>query len=112
MILSFDEYQQRTALTAIYPGQGSIEGLLYTGLGLGEAGEIQGKIKKIMRDDNNHVTDDKRIAIAKELGDLLWYVSQTSTELGLSLEQIAIDNLAKLVSRQERGVLQGNGDDR
>lgn len=111
-MVDFVEYQARTADTAIYPGQGQIMGLAYVGLGLGESGEVQGKIKKIMRDDNGVVTDEKRAAIAKELGDQLWYLSQTATELGLSLEQIAADNLAKLASRQERGVLSGDGDER
>lgn len=112
MSLSFQEYQCQTASTAIYPGQGELTGLLYVGLGLGEAGEIQGKMKKILRDDNGVITDEKRAALAKELGDLLWYVSQASTELGVSLETIASDNLAKLARRKERGTLQGSGDER
>lgn len=112
MNLSFKDYQCETSKTAIYPGQGQLTGLLYVGLGLGEAGEIQGKIKKVLRDDNGNISDDKRAAIAKELGDLLWYISQTSTEIGVSLEQIANDNLAKLSSRQQRGTLTGSGDNR
>jgi NTP pyrophosphatase (non-canonical NTP hydrolase) len=112
MSLAFEEYQRRTAETAIYPGQGGILGLAYVGLGLGESGEVQGKIKKILRDDNGEVTEAKRLALAKELGDMLWYVSQTATELGLSLEEVASANLAKLASRKERGVLQGDGDER
>jgi len=112
MSLSFQEYQCRTAGTAIYPGQGEITGLLYVGLGLGESGEIQGKIKKILRDDGGILTDEKRAAIAKELGDLLWYLSQAATELGVSLETVASDNLEKLAARKERGTLQGSGDNR
>ncbi|MCV0439795.1 MAG: nucleoside triphosphate pyrophosphohydrolase family protein [Hydrogenophaga sp.] len=111
-MVDFVEYQTRTADTAIYPGQGQIMGLAYVGLGLGESGEVQGKIKKVLRDDGGVISDEKRAAIAKELGDMLWYVSQTATELGLSLEQVAADNLAKLASRQERGVIGGDGDER
>ena len=111
-MLSFDEYQARTSETAIYPGQNGVMGLLYVGLGLGEAGEVQGKIKKIMRDDGGELMPEKREAIVKELGDLLWYVSQTATELGANLGDLAQANLDKLASRKERGVLGGSGDDR
>ena len=110
--MDFVEYQTRTADTAIYPGQGDIMGLLYIGLGLGEAGEVQGKIKKILRDDGGVLTPEKRSVIKNELSDLLWYISQAATELGVSLEQMAIDNIAKLADRQKRGTLQGSGDDR
>lgn len=110
--LSFKEYQDRTAATAIYPGSGSQLGLAYCGLGLGEAGEVQGKIKKVIRDDNGVLSADKALQIAAELGDLLWYLSQTATEIGYDLAAIASANLAKLASRSERGVLQGSGDNR
>ncbi len=43
---------------------------------------------------------------------MLWYVAQLATELELDLEQIAQGNLDKLLSRQQRGVLSGSGDDR
>jgi NTP pyrophosphatase (non-canonical NTP hydrolase) len=58
------------------------------------------------------VTAERRQAIAKELGDVLWYVSQVASELGLELEEIAQQNLDKLLSRQRRGVLSGSGDER
>lgn len=112
MSLSFNEYQQGTSRTAIYPGQGEVIGLAYVGLGLGEAGEVQGKIKKVLRDDEGVVTEEKRQDIAKELGDMLWYISQTATELGVPLGEIAQANLDKLSSRQERGTLKGSGDNR
>jgi NTP pyrophosphatase (non-canonical NTP hydrolase) len=58
------------------------------------------------------ITGERRQAMAKELGDVLWYVSQLASELGLELEDIAQANLEKLLSRQQRGVLSGNGDER
>jgi len=111
-MISFPEYQSRTASTAIYPGQGELMGLAYVGLGLGESGEVQGKIKKVIRDDGGVISDEKRDAIAGELGDVLWYLSQTATELGLSLEEIAQANLDKLQDRLNRGVVGGSGDKR
>lgn len=110
--MQMNEYQILSAGTAIYPGKGSTTGLLYVGLGLGEAGEVQGKIKKILRDDAGEITEEKRQAIARELGDVLWYASQICEELGLRLGDIARMNLAKLADRQERGVLTGSGDER
>lgn len=122
--MDFDTYQKQSELTAIYPGKGTLIGLLYVGLGLGEAGEVQGKIKKILRDDltvddldtiatEPVVYTNARIdAISGELGDVLWYLAQTATELGLSLSDIAEANLEKLNSRKERGVLKGSGDNR
>ena len=50
--------------------------------------------------------------IAKELGDVLWYLAQLSTELKLDFSYIAEKNLEKLKSRQERNRLHGNGDNR
>ncbi|HWX87432.1 MAG TPA: MazG nucleotide pyrophosphohydrolase domain-containing protein, partial [Solirubrobacteraceae bacterium] len=63
-------------------------------------------------DDGGKISDERRAAMAKELGDVLWYVAQLASELDLSLEEIAKQNLEKLFSRQARGVLSGSGDDR
>ena len=104
-------YQARSRATAVYPDAGS--NLLYPTLGLcGEAGEVAEKIKKMVRDDGGVLGDERRDALAKELGDVLWYVAQLASEAGLDLDAIAEANLEKLLSRRERGVLQGSGDDR
>lgn len=111
---SFNNYQRDIAPVAIYPeaGTGSMMALAYVGLGLGEAGEIQGKIKKILRDNNGIIDDEVRLELAKEVGDLLWYVTRAAEELKYDLSEIAEMNVAKLQSRQARGVLGGNGDNR
>jgi NTP pyrophosphatase (non-canonical NTP hydrolase) len=66
----------------------------------------------VIRDDGGTLTDERRRAMSKELGDVLWYVAQIASELGLDLEEVAQANLEKLLSRQRRGVLSGSGDDR
>lgn len=109
--MRFSEYQRRSRETAVYPQLG--DNLVYPALGLcGEAGETAEKIKKAIRDDGGVLTDERRDALAAELGDVLWYVAQLATEAGLDLETIADANLEKLASRQERRVLHGSGDDR
>jgi NTP pyrophosphatase (non-canonical NTP hydrolase) len=105
------EYQELSRRTATYPGAG--DNIVYPTLGLaGEAGEVAEKVKKLLRDDDGVMSDERREALAGELGDVLWYVSQVATEAGLDLEEIAQGNLDKLLSRQRRGVLSGSGDSR
>ena len=107
--MDFREYQRISRQTATYPA-GSLE---YVFLGLcSEAGEAAGKRKKIIRDANNVMNEEAKEAIAQELGDCLWYVAQICTEIGLDMQDVAEGNLQKLLSRQERGVIQGSGDDR
>jgi len=110
--MDFKQYQERAMGTAIYPGKGTMIGLVYVSLGLGEVGEVQGKVKKIIRDDSGLVTEEKRDAISKELGDVLWYVAGMCHELGLDMEKIAQANIDKLEDRQRRNVLKGSGDNR
>jgi NTP pyrophosphatase (non-canonical NTP hydrolase) len=109
--MEFSEYQSLSRRTATYPRAG--EDMTYPALGLcGEAGEVAEKVKKTLRDDGGVLSDGRRDALSRELGDVLWYLSQLATEAGLDLEEIAAENLDKLFSRQERGVLRGSGDDR
>jgi NTP pyrophosphatase (non-canonical NTP hydrolase) len=109
--MKLSDYQKTSRGTAVYPDLGS--NLLYPTLGLcGEAGEVAEKIKKMVRDDGGVLSEERRQALQKELGDVLWYVAQIATEARLDLDEIASANIAKLTSRQERQVLQGSGDDR
>ena len=109
MLLS--DYQARSRRTATYPDAG--ENIVYPTLGLaGEAGEVAEKVKKMLRDDAGVMTGERLEALAGELGDVLWYVAQVATEAGLDLDAIAQANLDKLLSRQQRGVLSGSGDQR
>ena len=84
----------------------------YDGLGLGEAGEVQGKIKKIIRDDGGIITEEAREAIKAELGDTLWYISSMCHNLGIPLNEVAEYSIKKLHSRHARGTLHGSGDNR
>ena len=108
--MDLSDYQRQSRRTAEYPREAW---LAYPALGLaGEAGEVAEHAKKAIRDDEGKISDERKAAMAKELGDVLWYVAQLATELGLDLDEIAGQNLEKLLSRQARGVLSGSGDDR
>jgi NTP pyrophosphatase (non-canonical NTP hydrolase) len=87
--------------------------IVYPTLGLvNEAGEVAGKVKKIFRDRQGVITDADRQALTLELGDVLWYLSELCTRLGIRLEDVAEQNITKLTDRAARGVLGGDGDQR
>lgn len=109
--MDLNAYQAKARSTAIYPDLGN--NLIYPVLGLlGEAGEVAEKVKKMVRDDGGELSDDRREAIRKELGDVLWYVSQVAAELDSNLDDIADMNIRKLEDRFNRGKIKGSGDDR
>ena len=103
--MNFKEYQNKAVSFAIYPATHKV---LYPTLGLcGEAGEVAEKVKKQIRDGVFH-----RHEVAKELGDVLWYLANICNDIGYSLEEVADLNLEKLSSRKKRGALKGSGDNR
>ena len=110
--MTFDEYQKQALTTVLSTGD-EFKDLLHWVLGLnGEAGEVAEKLKKIVRDRGSVVTDEDKQEMAKELGDVLWYIAVFANDLGVSLDDIANQNLDKLKSRKDRGVLGGSGDNR
>jgi NTP pyrophosphatase (non-canonical NTP hydrolase) len=109
--MTFNEYQLKAKETAIFPEE--TNRFIYATLGMmGEAGEVSEKIKKIWRDKGKEVNDADREEITKELGDVLWYMSQLALELKINFDDVATNNLNKLQSRLARNVLHGAGDNR
>jgi len=110
MDMNFKEYQKKAIKTAIY---GTGNKIIYPALGLAnEAGEVLGKIKKVLRDKEGNFDEESRKQISDEIGDVLWYMAALSNDIDIDLEIIAINNLSKLEDRQKRGVIQGSGDNR
>ena len=110
--MNFNDYQKQSKKTAIYPkfeGHGWVQAAL--GLASG-SGEVANNLKKVLRDHNGEINDATLQAVKGELGDVLWYVSQITTELGLDLDDVAQANLDKLFDRKKRNVLTGSGDNR
>ena len=109
--MELNHYQRESRKTALYPNVGS--NAIYPTLGLvGEAGEVADKVKKILRDKDGVFDEESSDAIKFELGDVLWYISQLSSELGYELEDVANSNLQKLNDRKKRGKISGSGDNR
>jgi NTP pyrophosphatase (non-canonical NTP hydrolase) len=105
--MNFEDYQAQAKKTAVYP---TSYVLVYPALGLaGEAGEFANKVKKLLRDGAQLTT---RQALLDELGDVLWYLAACASDLEANLNDIALNNIQKLQSREQRGVVKGSGDDR
>lgn len=109
-----DYYQERSRETAIYPTDDKRVALMYVAGGVcDEAGEVFGKVKKWVRRGADPAELPQLVAdVKKESGDVLWYLARVADELTFLLSEAAGENIAKLESRQERGVLEGSGDDR
>lgn len=113
-----DDYQVAARGTALY--EDTVPELtredakiLYPLLGLqGETGELAEKIKKRLRGGEPLTAMRGDPAILGELGDVGWYFSETVRQLGFTLSEVFETNIAKLTSRQDRGLLHGEGDDR
>jgi NTP pyrophosphatase (non-canonical NTP hydrolase) len=98
----FHEHTRTNLLDYAYPAMALAE----------EAGEVAGKYAKAIRDCNGRIDAERREAIKKELGDVLWFVAELSTQLDFTLEEVMAANIEKLTSRKARGVIKGDGDDR
>ena len=106
-IITATAYQEQAKETAIFPPDRALE---YLTLGLvGEAGEVANKVKKVIRDNKIYKSD---VDIGSEIGDVHWYCAMLCDCLDLNLGKLMEDNLDKLRSRKERGVLGGSGDNR
>jgi len=118
---TFSTYQTQAHTTALYldnikdyltPNVHKMLALSYVGLGLGESGEVQNKLKKIIRDKNGIIDVKTKDDLKKELGDILWYVAEMCTLLHLDMGNVAQANLDKLFKRKDEGKLKGEGDNR
>lgn len=108
--MQFNEYQQLARETAVYPQETA---LAYTTLGLcSEAGEVADKLKKVIRDGGGNTDSDFYNSVAKELGDVLWYIANIAHEIGYDMNTVAEMNYQKLKDRQDRNKLGGSGDER
>jgi len=108
--MNINKYQELARQTAIYPSEYKI---VYPALGLcGESGEVAEKVKKFIRDDKGELTASKVFEIMKEMGDVLWYLANLASDLGIDLQDVATVNIQKLQNRKIKNALSGSGDNR
>lgn len=97
--MTVNEYQKQ-ALATLNPALSEGDILINGVMGLcGEAGEAIDIVKKHLH--QGHPLDRK--ALAKELGDIAWYLAETAYALDLSLEEVFQGNLDKLRNRYPEG---------
>ena len=119
------DYQKKAHDFATYG-----DNAMYPALGLAEeAGEVCGKIAKFIRKntglqpdtiyrDDSSILDwtaknaQFRKDLSAELGDVMWMAAELCTIYGLDMGEVMSENIEKLTDRRERGVIDGNGDNR
>jgi len=110
--MTFDEYQQQ-ARTTMHNNLDPLMAQTILAMGVaGEAGEVLEKWKKIVVYKKGKVSKKDKDELAKELGDVVWYIAVMAHDLGLSFDDIMGRNVEKLKSRKARGVIAGAGDNR
>src|SRR5262249_24249044 len=114
--MDFNEYQKLASRTAHMPEDKKDDphyALMYFCMGLaGETGEVIEKVKKVIRNHHGDIPEDKRALIKHEIGDVLWYLSQTARMCDITLDDAAAANIEKLADRAKRGVIKSEGDTR
>lgn len=116
--MTLNDYQTKALLTDSYDASTSAKSITDPGyvakiLGLvGESGEVAEKYKKLIRNENGHISEADRKELLKEMGDVLWYVAVLTRYLGADFEEVATINLKKLADRKSRGAINSKGDNR
>ncbi len=97
--MNLNEYQ-RLAMTTLNPALSKKDVLINSVMGLcGESGEAIDIVKKHLH--QGHELDREKLA--KELGDIAWYLAEAATALDLPLEAIFQGNIEKLKARYPEG---------
>jgi NTP pyrophosphatase (non-canonical NTP hydrolase) len=97
--ITMEKYQKLADRSSGAGGEGE-KRLIISALGLaGEAGEFANMVKKMTA--HGHPYDPE--ALKDELGDVLWYLAEAATASGLSLAEIAEQNVEKLLNRYPEG---------
>ena len=97
--LTMNKYQSLANRSSGAGGVGH-QRVIVSALGLaGEAGEFANLVKKMTA--HGHPFDPE--ALKDELGDVLWYLAEAATAVGLDLEEVASQNVNKLIKRYPQG---------
>lgn len=110
--MTFDEYQKQALTTKQDTFEPLMQKTIWAMGVVGEAGEVVEKWKKIVAYKQGKTSQADLDELAKELGDVVWYIAVMAHSLGYSFDDIMQRNVEKLKSRKERGVITGKGDNR
>lgn len=81
-------YQDLTNDAATYSGRGTITGIVYTSLGLiSSCGFVCYQVERIIQEDHNAITTDRRSVVHSLLQDVLWNWARTACELGVVIDE-------------------------
>ncbi len=108
--MTLDEYQQLALKTALTHPESLMDKTIWVMGIAGEAGEVVEKWKKIVAYNEGKITDEDKLHLKKEMGDVVWYVAVLANSLGMTFEEVMQHNVDKLRDRMERGVTKGEGD--
>ena len=107
--MELNEYQKIAIKLAFW----EFDDIEYNALAIaGEAGEVADHVKKMKRDDDGELTEERREVLIKELGDVLFYIASMARRLNVSMEEVAKMNIWKIKDRAARGTQHGSGDNR
>ena len=128
--MGLNDYQNKAMSTCM----DSSRNMSYMAMGLtSEVGEFMGKIAKAIRKGDVYIGTNAQgsdlhysesfledcyrcyqweMELMHELGDILWFTAGIAEVMGWKLDKVAEENISKLASRQKRGVIVGNGDNR
>lgn len=111
--MTFDEYQKKALKTVHTSYDDPIMQNSVWVMGVaGEAGELVEKWKKAVAYRGGKFSKDEFADFKKEFADVIWYIAVLADSLGISLDEIMHENVAKLADRKKRNVIKGKGDNR
>lgn len=105
--MTLDDYQHEAARTLARP-QPIPQSLDRAVMALGLAGEA-GEVAELLKKNLGHGKPLAMDALTSELGDCLWYLAAIATQHGLTLDEVAAYNVAKLRARYPAGFREGGG---
>jgi NTP pyrophosphatase (non-canonical NTP hydrolase) len=96
--MELNSYQQEASKTiqSIKSDERLTEIVPFLGI-IGEVGSVVSQLKIKFRDGDSYVAYKRKLS--EELGDVLWYISTIATQNNLTLEDVAVRNLAKIHDR-------------
>ena len=109
--MNLEEYKKEVLIEL--PDSVLKQKLLYATIGLtAEAGEVAGKVQKMIRDNNSEMTQEIQQQLKKEMGDVMWFLGLLSDAIDVDLNEVVQENIIKIKNRVKNNTIGGSGDER